>query len=214
MMTNLTLIQFRILIIDNSLTSDISQAAWLPLMTTVATPLTEAAECSSITHSPSLSIAQTSTPMATSPPTAAATRTAQDSAMVSSLSTLTSQHPTTMTDLSMMVSEATTVVFHHLLTTTVDINTSLAQSHALTYQPTTPTEDLEVMEPTDGEAYLTLYLDIDMSNKKSKPYNSECSWDWLETLSFRVYTLLLYSKFKPIPMFDFPNLKLISPNKF
>ena len=166
MMTNLTLIQFRTLIIDNSLISDISQAAWLPLMTTVATPLTEAAECSSITHSPSLSIAQTSTPMATSPPTAAATRTAQDSAMVSSLSTPTNQHPTTMTDSSTMVSEDITVVSHHSSITMEDINTSLAQSHASTCQPTTPTVDLEAMAPTDGEAYLTLYLDIDTSNKK------------------------------------------------
>ena len=87
--------------------------------------------------------------------------------MVSSLSIPMSQHPTTMTDSNMMVSEDITVVSHHSSITMEDINTSLAQSHASTYQPTTPTEDLEVMEPTDGEAYLTLYLDIDMSNKKS-----------------------------------------------
>ena len=212
MMTNLTLIQFRTLIIGNSLISDISQAAWPPPMMTVATPLTEAAVSLSITHTPSLSIAQTSTPMATSLPTAAATRTAQDSAMVSSPSTPTSQHPTIMTDSSMMVSEDITVVFHHSSTTTEDINTSLVQSHASTYQPTTPTKDLEVMAPTDGEAHLTLYLAIDTSNKKRQPYDPECGGDWLETLSFRVYTLLLYSKFKP--MSDFPNLKLISTNKF
>ena len=150
--------------------------------------------------------------MATSPPTAAATKTAQDSDGVSSPSTPTTQLQTIMTDSNMMVSEDITVVYHHSLTTTGDINISLAQSHASTYQPTTPTKDPEVMAPTDGEAHLTLYLAIDTSNKKRQPFDPECGGDWLETLSFRVYTLLLYSKFKPIS--DFPNLKLISTNKF
>ena len=140
--------------------------------------------------------------MATSLLTAAATRTAQDSAMVSSPSTPTSQHPTTMTDLSMMVSEDIIVAFHHSLTTTEDINISLAQSHASTYQPTTLTVVPEVTVPTDGETILILYLAIDTSNKNRQPYNPECGGDWLETLSFRVYTLLLYSKFKHMSEFS------------